>query len=354
MKHFFFVATDIRGSQGFQTSQFDSYVIDWATEKRRAEQIILDADAVIFGACPNELIALRMREKKLSFLFSERFFKKGTWRRWIPSTRRNVIGRIVQYKDAPMYVLCASAYLPYDLSLFKFPREKCFKWGYFPEAKRFGDASEWFHIKRPRSILWCGRFIDWKHPELAVKMAKKLKDHHVLFRMDIIGTGPMENQIRKLIAKYQLTDRVHLTGPMKPEEVRNYMEHSEIFLFTSDFEEGWGAVLNEAMNSGCAVVSSHAAGSVPYLLRHEKNGLIYPCGNTEMALERVEELLDDTRKREQIGTEAYHTIFDEWNAEVAVERFLHLAKYLQNGGAYAGLYHSGPCSLAKIIKEDWF
>jgi hypothetical protein len=37
---------------------------------------------------------------------------------------------------------------------------------------------------------------------------------------------------------------------MPPEEVRVHMEQSNIYLFTSDFGEGWGAVLNEAMNSG--------------------------------------------------------------------------------------------------------
>lgn len=51
---------------------------------------------------------------------------------------------------------------------------------------------------------------------------------------------------------------------MKASEVRSYMEKADIYLFTSDFNEGWGAVLNESMNSGCAVVASHAIGSVPF------------------------------------------------------------------------------------------
>ena len=49
------------------------------------------------------------------------------------------------------------------------------------------------------------------------------------------------------------------------------MEKSEIFLFTSDKGEGWGAVLNESMNSACAVVASHAIGSVPFLLKDGEN-----------------------------------------------------------------------------------
>ena len=48
------------------------------------------------------------------------------------------------------------------------------------------------------------------------------------------------------------------------------MEKSHIHLFTSNHLEGWGAVVNEAMNSGCAVVANREAGAVPYLIEHGK------------------------------------------------------------------------------------
>ena len=57
------------------------------------------------------------------------------------------------------------------------------------------------------------------------------------------------------------------------------MEKTGIFLFTSDRQEGWGAVLNEAMNSGCAVVASHLIGAVPFLKKKKKNGLVYSSGD---------------------------------------------------------------------------
>ena len=53
------------------------------------------------------------------------------------------------------------------------------------------------------------------------------------------------------------------------------MERADIYLATSDRQEGWGAVINEAMNSGCAVVADHMMGAVPYLISHEENGMIY-------------------------------------------------------------------------------
>lgn len=120
---------------GYQTAQDAEFVLHYenSEKKENIEKLICDADVVIFGACPNNFIGMRMKENKLSFLYSERFFKKGTWRRFIPSTRKGVENRIVQYKDKNMYVLCASAFLTYDLKLLGFPVKNALSGGTFPK-----------------------------------------------------------------------------------------------------------------------------------------------------------------------------------------------------------------------------
>lgn len=55
-----------------------------------------------------------------------------------------------------------------------------------------------------------------------------------------------------------------LTGYKKPEEVRERMEKADILLATSDRGEGWGAVMQRAMNSGCVVIADHMMGAVPF------------------------------------------------------------------------------------------
>lgn len=40
-----------------------------------------------------------------------------------------------------------------------------------------------------------------------------------------------------------LNDYVTFTGPVQSDKVRGFMERAGIFLFTSDRQEGWGAVL---------------------------------------------------------------------------------------------------------------
>ncbi len=341
---FFFIATEISGSQGFQVSQKRDYVIDWHTEKTVAESLIITADVVIFGACPNELIALRMREHKLSFLFSERFFKKGTWRRFIPTTRKTVHDRIIRYKDEPMYVLCASAYLVHDLELLGFPKEKCYRWGYFPEVKKYDDLEKNIGLKHPASILWVARLIGLKHPELPIKVARRLKTEGYTFTLNLIGSGEMQESLRKMISDYDVSDCVYMHGGMKPTEVREYMEKSQIFLFTSDRNEGWGAVMNESMNSGCAVVANRAIGSVPYLLKHGENGLIYD--NEEELYQSVKLLLDRPEQCVSFGKAAYQTMIEAWNADEAAKRLMKLIDEV-NAHGECDLFENGPCSREK-------
>ena len=100
------------------------------------------------------------------------------------------------------------------------------------------------------------------------------------------------------------------------------------------------------MNSGCAVVASRAIGSVPYLLRDGENGLIYESGNTDELYEKVKLLLDEPERQRRLGFNAYKTMTELWNAEVAAERFVELAKRVLCGEKSPMLFDDGPCGKA--------
>ena len=245
---------------------------DSEEKMHQAVKLIDDADAAIYGSCPDSMIMRRTSKGKLCFKFSERYFKKGTGLFRIPHNFASAWKHLKPFEKRSLY-FCSSAYTAADLNRYTNFRGKAFKWGYFPETRRY-DVAELMKRKlsavsaggkRPQtSILWVGRLIEWKHPDASIRLAEKLKHKGYEFELNIIGNGMMERQLREQICRKHLDDCVHMLGAMSPEEVREHMEAADIFLFTSDFNEGWGAVLNEAMNSACAVVASHAIGSVPF------------------------------------------------------------------------------------------
>lgn len=347
---YLFIETSSMSSErkqlGWGVAQKPMYVVSREIFRERYAvymEIINRADAVIIGSAPNELVKDRIHAGRLTFRYSERPLKKGLelWKypyrflRWHHNNPQN----------RKLYMLCASAFTASDYAMFGLFKNRCYKWGYFPETKVYQDIDALIAKKKPASILWVGRLIDWKHPEAAIEIAKRLKADGHSFELNIIGNGVMEAQLKQRIAEEKLDDVVHMLGSMKPEEVRSYMEASGIFLFTSDKQEGWGAVLNEAMNSGCAVVANSAIGSAPYLIKNGENGLTCQNGNVEDLYEKVVYLLNHTDECNRIGREAYHTITEQWCAELASDRFVELAGRILSGEVRPNVADCGVCSI---------
>lgn len=329
--------------------------------ENRAKEIINDADVVILGSAPDSYIIPRLKAGKLTFKYSERFYKQGL-------SYKNLLHAVAgawlhhgRFQKYPLYMLCASAYTAGDVAIFHNYIGRTYKWGYFPEAKKYDVAdlmsrklsvtSGWKHPKV--SILWVGRLIGWKHPDVSIELAAALKEKGYSFIMSIIGNGEMEQQLRAMIADKGLSDCVEMLGAMSPEKVRLHMEKADIYLFTSDFNEGWGAVLNESMNSGCAVIASHAIGSVPFLIRDGENGLIYENGNQQQFEECVESVIKNSEYRKRLSVNAYESIVNVWSADIAAKRFVKMSQALLKGESANSLFEIGPCSRADILKNDW-
>ena len=321
-------------------------------ESKECELLIMEADVVISGSAPEHLLHRRIKHGKLLLRYSERPLKRGLEPlKYLP---RLVKWHLKNPFWKPIYTLCASAYTAGDYARFGLFKGKAYKWGYFPETKHYTNIEDMLTAKKPASILWVARFLDLKHPEIPVQVAQRLKKEGYAFTVNLIGIGKLQQSIQQMIAENDLADRVHMLGAMKPEQVRKYMEQSEIFLFTSDRHEGWGAVLNESMNSGCATVASDAIGSVPFLLKNKENGLIYNDGDFEDVYTKVKFLLDNPDTAREYGRQAYYTITDLWNAENAADRLLRFSESLLCGEKHPKLFLDGPCSRAEGTRESWF
>ncbi len=354
---FTFVSTEIMPQSFLQNGYPDctdyiynlkSYIDNESFNK--AIQLGIDSDIVIIGAAPAIFIHERMKKNKHTFWYSERLLKIWIGQLLDPRYLRRLLLRHTLYRRKNLYMLCASAYMANDLNLiFAYPKRK-FKWGYFTEVKEI-DIKQIISQKPVERIelLWTARFIPLKHPELAVQLCNELKKKGYSFHLNMIGTGEMQDPIKKLIIKMNLQDCIDILPSMPNSEVHNYMKKANIFLFTSNRREGWGAVLNEAMSNGCAVVASHAIGAVPFLIDHQKNGLIYKSGSLPSILRHTEKLINNTTFRNGLGINAYYTMRNEWSPERATSNFLKLAKSILEGQVCT--IDSGPCSRANNTKE---
>lgn len=326
------------------------FAVSYSEVKNRMEALLRECDVLISGGVYSDFIRIANRWHKTVFVFSERLFKDK-------EKSINNFLRIMKYRRYAhllknAYLLCASGFACADYETMGLFRSRAYVWGYFPPFISY-QADSLMQKKEHSQIIWCGRFLSWKHYEDAIEVAGMLRDRKYHFSLLMIGVGEMLEDARRLVAEHHLDNYVRLLGSMPSEEVRKQMERSGIFLLTSDRREGWGAVLNEAMNSGCASVASDAAGAVPVLLRHGENGLVYPSGNTHALFECVSRLLDSVEEREQLGKNAYFSISEQWNPSAAAKRFVILSRHLsekRKGEAFS----SGICAKAEPISNDWF
>ncbi len=336
---------DMNKSYPFVVTAYES-----KANEEKAMKLALESDVVIHGSAPEIYLQKRMELNKLTFRYSERIFKRGVWRAVSPRWQKSLRSLHTVYNKKNLFMLCASAYTASDLALAGAYKDKCYKWGYFPEVIEY-DIDKLISKKKNEKInlLWCARFLDWKHPQKALEVAKKLKEDGYNFHLNMIGIGEMFDEVKSKIKEWSLDEEVSLLGAMSPEKVREYMEISNIYLFTSDYNEGWGAVLNEAMNSACAVVASHAIGSVPYLIKNGENGLVYKNSDDTELYAVVKRFMDDKALRENCGKNAYLTLKNTWCAETAVQNFMKLCDNLLNNKNNE--IPNGPCSKDECVSQ---
>jgi glycosyltransferase involved in cell wall biosynthesis len=324
-----------------------------------ALQLARSADVALFGAdsLSYEIERMKLNRNGIAFEVSERFLKRG----WFNLLSPHVLKRMWYYhmhrwSKKPIFKLCASAYGAIDqYKLFSF-KNRCYKWGYFTKVEDIDinriitertllKTNSTGLSKRSIHMMWCSRFLSWKHPELAIMLANRLKMNDYSFKLDMFGEGQQLETMKSLSSKLNLNDVINFCGNVSNDEVLAAMRLHDIFLFTSDSREGWGAVLNEAMSNGCVPIASDAIGAVPYLINNGINGLSFKSLDLDSLYDNVVYLIENPNICSKLAIAAYHSMKEIWSPQNAARNFLKLCQDLVTGEDQNSIL-VGPCSKA--------
>ena len=300
----------------------------------------------------------RMKKGLLSFDMSERWLKRGWVNLFSPVIFRMWLAyQMGGWRKKPLYKLCCSAFAASDQYKVGTFKNRCYKWGYFTHVGNNNvEASPAVSTSNITPLMWCSRYLMWKHPELPILMAHNLKKRRCRFVLDMFGCGEYEEQAIKLAKELGVEDVVKFRGTMPNEQLMREMKYHDIFLFTSDRNEGWGAVANESMANGCVLVASDAIGSVPYLVKDGVNGMVFRSASTKSNFdnpdqktldeltEKVAWLLDNKEWMKEMQRAAFLTMYNTWSPKRAAHNLLQLIDDLQNDRET--LIKEGPCSKA--------
>lgn len=153
---------------------------------------------------------------------------------------------------------------------------------------------------------------------LFIRAARKLADAGCDASFVIVGEGPEENTLRKLVRELGLTDRVTIAQPSG--DYRKILGMFDIFVSTSR-KEGLGIFCLEAMAHAKPVVAFGVGGVFQYL-RDGANGILVPELDSGALAEGIERLIDRADLRERFGLKALQTVRERFPLQQCVDATL--------------------------------
>ena len=117
--------------------------------------------------------------------------------------------------------------------------------------------------------------------------------------LEIVGSGPQEQSLRRLASELGVEDLVSFAGALDRAAVAQRYREADLFTLACS-DESFGAVFAEAMASGLPIVGS-AVGGIPELVRDGRNGLLVPPGDPEALAAAIGRLAASPRTRAEMG-----------------------------------------------------
>jgi glycosyltransferase involved in cell wall biosynthesis len=147
-----------------------------------------------------------------------------------------------------------------------------------------------YRERRPlRPHLVCTRgFSTYYSVDVVVRAFAEVKRIYPDAVLDLVGGGPLESDVRKVVADMNLTG-VNFAGVASRQEIGGYYDQADIFINASWLDNMPMSII-EAFASGTPVVTTSPE-CMPYLVKHERTGLLSPVGDEKALAANVIRLL---------------------------------------------------------------
>ena len=168
-------------------------------------------------------------------------------------------------------------------------------------------------------VVFTGRFSPEKNlPSLLGAFAQAVRSEPEALLV-LVGDGPERPALESQAAELGLTDCIRFTGQQTSEEVRRWLQSSDIFVLVSS-HEGFSCSLAEAMSSGLPCVVSDIPGNAQ-LIDPDVHGLYAKPGHVASAAGALAKLLRDRPLRARLGGAARQRILDHYSTDKVLDRY---------------------------------
>jgi glycosyltransferase involved in cell wall biosynthesis len=157
----------------------------------------------------------------------------------------------------------------------------------------------------PPLIIAVGRLIPKKGFADLIRTCALLNERGKSFRCEIIGEGPLDNELRQQIDKLHLQNNVALMGAKPQTQLRARLAAANIFVLPSVIDPDGGmdnlpTVIMEAMATGLPVVSTNIGG-IPEMVIENQTGFLVQPGDIAGMADAVERVINDSSSAARLG-----------------------------------------------------
>ena len=178
-------------------------------------------------------------------------------------------------------------------------------------------------------FITVGRLAPWKNIDIIIEALSDYKKANQNFIFYIVGSGPEETKLKKLVNDLDLENFVTFTGQLQKDDLNYYLQKSDIYIQASSYE-GLPHVILEAMSHNLSIISTPIGGTNE-VIQDGKNGWIWELENNfkpnkNNLIEIFNNLKlnssDDINKR----TNAQNLLFSTFDEDKNFQMYLELVK----------------------------
>jgi glycosyltransferase involved in cell wall biosynthesis len=140
----------------------------------------------------------------------------------------------------------------------------------------------------------------------------------------MVGDGPLRDALEALAVELRVPDRVKFLGIRT--DVPELMRAADAFALTS-LSEAASLTLLEAMASGLPAIVTNVGGN-PELVRHEREGLLFPRGDVPACAGAIRRLFRDPELAARLGAAGRDRAVERYQLDRTVEEYFKLYSHL--------------------------
>ncbi|MCX7837784.1 MAG: glycosyltransferase family 4 protein, partial [candidate division WOR-3 bacterium] len=170
-----------------------------------------------------------------------------------------------------------------------------------PNNNPFLEYKRYFPV-----ILFVGRLDKRKGAEIAIKAFNKIYSLFSNPKLLIIGKGPEEKRLKKLVKELNIGNLCDFLGYVKREDLPRYYASCDIFVAPALGGEAQGIILLEAMATKKLVIASDIEG-YKTVIKDKENGLLFKVNSFEDLSQKILLILENKDLKKKIEENAYLT-----------------------------------------------